>query len=179
MGVKPTAQPSCVGLSTPSDLDQAGVDVFWMEKALLLAAQAEANDEVPVGALIVYEGKCIAAACNAPISLNDPTAHAEIRALRAAGHYLNNYRLPDTTLYVTLEPCSMCAGAMVHARIARVVFASHDPRTGACGSVYNLLQSEQLNHRCQVDYGFCADKSTRLLKDFFRRRRMKPAALDS
>jgi tRNA(adenine34) deaminase len=172
-------QSSIVGLSTPADLDQTGVDVFWMEKALMLAAQAESNDEVPVGALIVYQGQCIAAACNAPIGLNDPTAHAEILALRAAGQYLNNYRLTDTTLYVTLEPCCMCAGAMIHARITRVVFGAPDPRTGACGSVFNVLQSTSLNHQCELTSHVIAETSKQLLQSFFRRRRMKKAGLDS
>lgn len=168
-----------IGLSTPIDLDQSGVDAFWMEKALLLAQVAESNDEVPVGALIVYDGRCIAAACNAPIGLSDPTAHAEVLALRAAGQYLNNYRLTDATLYVTLEPCSMCAGAMIHARIHRVVFAAHDPRTGACGSVFNILQSSDLNHQCILTNGVLAESSSRLLQSFFRRRRIKKAKLDS
>lgn len=172
-------QSAIVGLSTPIDFDQTGVDSFWMEKALQLAQEAESNDEVPVGALIVYEGKCIAAACNAPIGLNDPTAHAEILALRAAGQHLNNYRLTGATLYVTLEPCSMCAGAMIHARIERVVFATHDPRTGACGSVLNVLQTESFNHQCQLSFGVLAEQSAHLLRSFFRRRRIKKATLDS
>jgi tRNA(adenine34) deaminase len=185
MGVNPIALPFCVsesfvGLSSPADCDRTGVDAFWMEKALLLAQQAESNDEVPVGALIVHDGQCIAAACNAPIGLNDPTAHAEILALRAAAQVLKNYRLTGATLYVTLEPCSMCAGAMVHARISRVVFAAPDPRTGACGSVFNILQSEQLNHQCELSCGVLGELSRQMLQDFFRRRRrIKKPILDS
>jgi tRNA(adenine34) deaminase len=167
-------------MSPSADCDQTGVDCFWMEKALQLAREAEANDEVPVGAVIVQDGICIAAACNAPIGLNDPTAHAEILALRAAGQYVNNYRLTGATLYVTLEPCAMCAGAMVHARISRVVFAAPDPRTGACGSVFNILQSEQLNHHCELSCGALGELSRQMLQDFFRRRRrIKKPILDS
>ena len=183
--IKLTAQPSCVasslvGLSTSADFDQAEVDAFWMEKALLLAQEAELNDEVPVGSLIVHDGKCIAAACNAPIGLNDPTAHAEILALRAAGQVLNNYRLTGATLYVTLEPCAMCAGAMVHARISRVVFGASDPRTGACGSVFDILRSPSLNHQCIVTSDVLASDSAQLLQNFFRRRRrMRKTVLDS
>lgn len=173
MGVNPIVQPSLIGVSAPIDLDQSAVDVFWMGKALLLAQEAESNDEVPVGSLVVYDGKCIAAACNAPIGLNDPTAHAEILALRAAAQVLKNYRLTGATLYVTLEPCSMCAGAMVHARIARVVFAAPDPRTGACGSVFNVLQSTSLNHQCELACGVLQQESAQLLQSFFRRRRIK------
>jgi tRNA(adenine34) deaminase len=168
-----------IGLSSPAEGDLAKIDAFWMGKALLLAQQAERNDEVPVGALIIYEGKCIAAACNAPIGLNDPTAHAEILALRAAGQCLGNYRLTGATLYVTLEPCSMCAGAMVHARISRVVFGAPDHRTGACGSVFNVLQSASLNHQCDLHQGVFAESSAQLLQNFFRRRRIKKPKLDS
>ncbi len=173
MGVNPIVQPSLIGVSAPIDLDQAGVDAFWMGKALLLAQEAESNDEVPVGALIVHDGQCIAAACNAPIGLNDPTAHAEILALRAAAQVLKNYRLTGATLYVTLEPCSMCAGAMVHARISRVVFGASDPRTGACGSVFDILRSPSLNHQCELACGVLQQESAQLLQSFFRRRRIK------
>ena len=124
-------------------------DIHWMRRALELATLAAREGEVPVGALIVKDGELIAEGRNRPIAHHDPTAHAEIQALRAAGKVLNNYRLPGTTLYVTLEPCPMCAGAIVHARVERVVFAATDPRTGAAGSIYNLLQSEKLNHRCE------------------------------
>lgn len=132
------------------------------------AAQA---GEVPVGAVLVKDGQLIAEGWNLPISHNDPTAHAEIQALRSAGKILNNYRLLGTTLYATLEPCPMCAGAIVHARVGRVVYATPDPRTGAAGSVYNILQSNELNHRCEVISGVLAEESATLLRDFFRSRR--------
>lgn len=146
-------------------------DSLWMRRALELAALAAREGEVPVGAVIVKEGQCIAEGWNRPIGHHDPTAHAEVQALRAAGRALNNYRLPGTTLYVTLEPCPMCAGAIVHARVERVVFAASDPRTGAAGSVYNLLQSNELNHRCVVEGGMLAEESAALLREFFRLRR--------
>lgn len=180
MGIKPIVSPSLIGISAPAGLDQASVDIFWMEKALQLADEAEQNGEVPVGAVVVQEGMCIAAACNAPIGLNDPTAHAEILALRSAGQRLNNYRLTGATLYVSLEPCSMCAGAMIHARISRVVFGASDPRTGACGSVFDILRSPSLNHQCVVTSDVLATDSAQLLQNFFRRRRrMRKTALDS
>lgn len=144
-----------------------------MVRALELAHKAEAEGEVPVGALIVKHNEVIAEAWNRPIGSHDPTAHAEIQALRAAAEKLGNYRLPGTTLYVTLEPCPMCAGAMVHARVARVVFAAPDPRTGAAGSVFNLLQSDELNHRAEVTGGIMAEESGNLLREFFRRRRSR------
>jgi tRNA(adenine34) deaminase len=179
MGVNSISVSSIVGLSAPPDLEQAGVDCFWMEHALALAQEAEANDEVPVGAVIVHDGICIAAARNAPIMLNDPTAHAEIIALRAAGQCVSNYRLTGATLYVTLEPCLMCSGAMVHARIRRVVYGAPDPRTGAAGSIFNVLQSTALNHQCELVSGVLAESSADLLRSFFRRRRIKPSSLDS
>ena len=146
-------------------------DIHWMRRALELAQLAARDGEVPVGAVLVKDGKLVAEGCNRPIGNHDPTAHAEIQLLRAAGKALQNYRLNDTTLYVTLEPCPMCAGAIVHARIKRVVFATPDPRTGAAGSVYNLLQSNELNRRCEVDSGVLAEESSQLLRDFFRTRR--------
>jgi len=146
-------------------------DIHWMRYALRLAMRAAQQGEVPVGAVLVKDGQLIAEGWNLPISHNDPTAHAEIQAMRAAGKVLNNYRLLGTTLYATLEPCPMCAGAIVHARVGRVVFATPDPRTGAAGSVYNLLQSNELNHRCEVKGGVLAEASSALLRDFFRSRR--------
>lgn len=146
-------------------------DIHWMRRALELATLAAREGEVPVGAVIVKDGELVAEGRNRPIAGHDPTAHAEIQALRAAGKALNNYRLGGTTLYVTLEPCPMCAGAIVHARVARVVFAATDPRTGAAGSVYNILQSNELNHRCEVEGGVLAEESATLLRDFFRSRR--------
>ncbi len=146
-------------------------DIHWMRHALGLAMRAAQAGEVPVGAVLVKDGRLLAEGWNLPISHHDPTAHAEIQAMRAAGKVLNNYRLLDTTLYATLEPCPMCAGAIVHARVGRVVYATADPRTGAAGSVYNLLQSNELNHRCEVTSGLLAAESATLLRDFFRSRR--------
>jgi len=144
-----------------------------MNYALEQAQLAEQNGEVPVAALIVQGNRLIATGINAPIALHDPTAHAEILALRHAGEALQNYRLPNTTLYVTLEPCPMCAGAIVHARVERVVYAAPDPRTGAAGSVFNLLQNPQLNHCCQVSAGILQEKGAQQLKNFFKRRRLE------
>ncbi len=146
-------------------------DTHWMRYALELATRAAREGEVPVGAVIVKDGELVAEGWNRPIGQHDPTAHAEIQALRAAGKALNNYRLGGTTLYVTLEPCPMCAGAIVHARVQRVVFAATDPRTGAAGSIYNILQSNELNHRCEVEGGVLAGESANLLREFFRSRR--------
>lgn len=143
-----------------------------MRRALDLAREAGLAGEVPVGAVLVAaDGGVLAEASNAPISLNDPTAHAEILALRAAGERVGNYRLPGATLYVTLEPCAMCAGALVHARLARVVFATADPKTGACGSVFDILRSDKLNHRVEVSTGVLEAESAVLLKAFFAERR--------
>ncbi|KAK2701771.1 tRNA-specific adenosine deaminase-like [Artemia franciscana] len=142
-----------------------------MLEALQLAAQAEAEGEVPVGALIVKENAIIGKGWNRPIANHDPTAHAEIMALRAAAQHLKNYRLPDTTLYVTLEPCAMCAGAIIHARIKRVVFATHDPRGGAAGSVFDILVNHQLNHRVNTTSGILQAEATNQLKTFFKARR--------
>ena len=146
-------------------------DIQWMEQALRLAEQAEAEGEVPVGAIVVRDGELIGEGWNRPIASHDPTAHAEIQALRAAADRLGNYRLPGTTLYVTLEPCPMCAGAMVHARVERLVFGASDPRTGSAGSVFNLVQAEELNHRMEVVGGVMAETCGQQLKDFFRSRR--------
>ena len=148
-------------------------DQDWMHRALALAKHAEQQNEVPVGAVIVMDGKVIGEGSNAPILNSDATAHAEVQAIRAACTQQNNYRLPDSTLYVTLEPCSMCAGAIVHARIARVVIAAPEPRAGAAGSVLNVLNNDKLNHRCEVEFGLCGDESSSLLKAFFKRRRKK------
>lgn len=146
-------------------------DVFWMELAFEQARQAELSGEVPVGAVLVYEGQMIACGQNASITRCDPSAHAEINVLRAAGQQLNNYRFPGATLYVTLEPCPMCAGAIVHARIQRLVFAALDPRTGAAGSVFNLVQSTCLNHQVEVVSGVLAQRSAEMLRAFFQKRR--------
>lgn len=142
-----------------------------MQRALELARQAAAAGEVPVGAVLVCQNQIVGEGYNQPITAIDPTQHAEIVALRAAARHLNNYRLPGTTLYVTLEPCPMCAGAMVHARIARLVYAAADPRTGSAGSVMNLLQHDALNHQVEVEGGVMAEESRALLQEFFRQRR--------
>lgn len=146
-------------------------DEYWMRHAYSLALRAAQAGEVPVGAVIVKDGQLIAEGYNLPITHHDPTAHAEVQAMRAAGRVLNNYRLNGTTLYVTLEPCPMCAGAMVHARVARVVYGAADPRTGAAGSVFNILQTGELNHRCEVQGGVLADECGGLLREFFRLKR--------
>ena len=142
-----------------------------MQRALQLADQASAIDEVPVGAVLVEQGKIIGEGFNALISSSDCTAHAEIQAIRQACTNKHNYRLPNTTLYVSLEPCAMCAGAIVHARIERVVIATQEPRAGAAGSVLNLLQHDKFNHRCQVDFGLLQGDSATKLKTFFKSKR--------
>jgi tRNA(adenine34) deaminase len=147
------------------------IDELYMRRALELAACAEAEGEVPVGAVLVHEGRIVAEAWNRPISLDDPTAHAEIQALRAAGQALGNYRLPGTTLYVTLEPCAMCAGAMVHARLARLVYGAADPKAGAAGSVFDLVRTPELNHQVEVTAGVLAERCAAQLQAFFRARR--------
>jgi tRNA(adenine34) deaminase len=146
-------------------------DEAWMQEALKLAQKAEAEGEVPVGAVIVCEGEVIGQGWNHPIAAHDPTAHAEIVALRAASQTLENYRLTDTTLYVTLEPCAMCAGAMVHARVGRLVFGASDPRAGAAGTVFNLVQAGALNHQLEVMGGVLANECGAILKRFFAQRR--------
>lgn len=148
-------------------------DAKWMQHAVELAQKAKAHDEVPVGAVIVHEDKIIGEGWNQPISSNDPTAHAEIIALRDAGKNVSNYRLPNTTMYVTLEPCAMCAGAIVHARLSKIIFAVTDPKTGACGSVFNLLQSEELNHKVEIDKGIMEDECRALIQTFFKDKRSK------
>lgn len=146
-------------------------DTAFMRRAIELAREAEAAGEVPVGALIVRDGEILAEGFNRPISTHDPTAHAEMVALRAAAARIDNYRLTGTTLYVTLEPCAMCAGAMVHARVARLVYAATDPRAGAAASVFNVVQNPALNHRLEVVPGVLAEECGTLLRDFFVARR--------
>ena len=146
-------------------------DEKFMREALALARQAEAAGEVPVGAVLVKDGAIIASGWNQPISAHDPTAHAEVMVLRAAGRIAGNYRLTGTTLYVTLEPCAMCAGALVHARVGRLVYGAADPKTGAAGSVFDLMRTDQLNHRIEVTGGVLTEECGALLKDFFSRRR--------
>jgi tRNA(adenine34) deaminase len=142
-----------------------------MQSALIEARQAAEAGEVPIGAVIVREGAIITRGQNRMLRSLDPTAHAEIVALRAAAAFVGNYRLLGCTLYVTLEPCAMCSGAMIHARLARLVFAAADPKAGAAGSVLAVLNHPQLNHQMQVDHGLLAEESADLLRSFFRERR--------
>jgi tRNA(adenine34) deaminase len=146
-------------------------DAHYMLLAIDAARKAWALGEVPVGAVVVKDGEVIATGYNQPIGSHDPTAHAEIAALRAAATVLGNYRLPGCELYVTLEPCVMCAGAMMHARLARVVYGAADPKTGACGSIVNLFSEEKLNHHTEVLGGVLAEDCGLLLKSFFAERR--------
>ncbi|MBT3277701.1 MAG: tRNA adenosine(34) deaminase TadA [Candidatus Thioglobus sp.] len=148
-------------------------DEKWMRLALEQARLAQAIDEVPVGAVLVQDGQLIASAHNQPIKNNDPTAHAEIQILRAAGKKFNNYRFPNTTLYVTLEPCTMCLGAMIHARVSRIVFGAFDPKTGVCGSCQDLTTSECFNHSIETQGGILASECKDLLQQFFKNRRNK------
>jgi tRNA(adenine34) deaminase len=151
--------------------DPTEQDRQFMALALDLARQAEAAGEVPVGAVLVRDGEILGTGYNAPISQHDPTAHAEIQALRAAAGAVGNYRLPGTTLYVTLEPCVMCAGAIIHARVQRLVIGAADPKTGAAGSVFDTLVSEKHNHRVEISRGVLAEESSALLQAFFQARR--------
>ncbi len=146
-------------------------DVFWMQHALTLADKAETLGEVPVGACVVVDDKVIGEGWNTPILDHDPSAHAELRAVREAANFVKNYRVIDATLYVTLEPCSMCAGMLVHARVKRVVFGAWDAKTGAAGSVMNLLQHPALNHQTEIVSGVLADECADKLSNFFKKRR--------
>jgi tRNA(adenine34) deaminase len=146
-------------------------DLEYMRVALAEAHAAAEAGEVPIGALVVHEGAIVARGQNRVLRDVDPTAHAEIVSMRAAAAALGNYRLNGCTLYVTLEPCAMCAGAMIHARIERLVFAAADPKAGACGSVLSVLNHPQLNHQMQVEQGIAAEESAELLRGFFRERR--------
>jgi len=146
-------------------------DQYYMERALELAQQAKQQGEVPVGAVIVHDDTILGEGFNQPISHHDPTAHAEIQAIRSACIQSDNYRLTGSTLYVTLEPCLMCAGAIVHARIERVVFATKEPKTGATGSCFDVFNTQQLNHYVHCEHGVLAKKSSELLQDFFKSRR--------
>ena len=148
-------------------------DTHWMQRALDLARQAERMGEVPVGAVLVLNNECVAEAWNQPVAAHDPSAHAEILALRQAGQKLGNYRLGDTTLYVTLEPCAMCAGAIIQARIARLVFGAADTRAGAGGSVFQILDSDKLNHRVRITAGVLEAECTGILQEFFKKRRQQ------
>lgn len=151
--------------------DQDHLDQTYMQAALHLAEQAALAGEVPVGAIVVKDGVIVGRGYNAPISQHDPSAHAEIQAMRDAANTLGNYRLVGCTLYVTLEPCAMCSGAMQHARIARLVYGASDPKTGACGSVINLMAEPRLNHHTDVSSGVMAEECGAVLSNFFARRR--------
>jgi tRNA(adenine34) deaminase len=144
-----------------------------MQKALELALSAKNQNEVPVGAVLVFENEIVGSGYNCPISTNDPTAHAEIMALRDAAKNLKNYRLPRTTLYVTIEPCLMCVGAMLHARIQHLVFGANDPKTGAINSVFNILDNPNLNHKITWQSGILSVERGKILSDFFKERRLK------
>ncbi|PCH96292.1 MAG: tRNA adenosine(34) deaminase TadA [Gammaproteobacteria bacterium] len=159
-----------------SNNDSQNGDLYFMQRAFELALQAEQIDEIPVGAVVVYQGKVIGEGFNQSILLNDPSAHAEMIAIRQAGKALNNYRLLDCTLYVTLEPCPMCAGLLVHSRISRLVYASPDLKTGAAGSTFNLVNNEQLNHQITVTEGIMKEQCSQLLSAFFKRRRSEKKA---
>lgn len=149
------------------------LDAVFMRQAIDQARNAWALGEVPVGAVVVKDGQVVATGFNQPIGTHDPTAHAEIMALRAAAEILGNYRLPGCDLYVTLEPCIMCSGAMMHARLARVVYGAADPKTGACGSVLNIFGQEKLNHHTEVTGGVLGEECGNLLKEFFANRRSR------
>ena len=151
--------------------EQQSIDQKWMTYALSLADKAELQNEIPVGAVLVKDDEIVAEGWNLSIFTHDACAHAEIMAIRSAGKKLQNYRLIDCTLYVTLEPCPMCAGAMVHARIKRLVYGAADYKTGAAGSVFNLLNGEKLNHQVAITGGILADLSAGKISDFFKRRR--------
>ena len=157
----------CVGMVT----SESDMDEHWMQHALLLARRADQAGEVPVGAVVIQNGQVIGEGWNRPISANDPCAHAEILALGDAGRATGGYRLLDSTLYVTLEPCAMCAGAMIHARIDRLVYGAVDPKSGACGSVLDVTGCKALNHRIEVVGGVLGDVTGKLLKEFFASRR--------
>lgn len=166
-------------MSTESDSAVAieNQDELFMREAIAQAKLAWQAGEVPVGAVVVKDGAIIARGFNQPIATHDPTAHAEVTAMRAAAEVLGNYRLPGCELYVTLEPCVMCSGALMHARFSRIVFGAHDFKTGACGSIVDLFNEEKLNHHAEVISGVLAEECVQLLKDFFAERRR--AAVES
>jgi len=147
--------------------------IKWMQHALKLAQRSQDEGEVPVGAVIIKDNQLIAEGWNQPIDKHDATAHAEIMAIRAAGKALKNYRIPNTTLYVTLEPCTMCAGAIIHARIANVIFGATDPRTGSAGSAVNVFAGDYHNHQVAVSGGVIQAECSQILKDFFKAKRSR------
>ena len=154
-------------------LAQIQLDRFWMARALAAAAEAEREGEVPVGAVIVIDRQILGIGFNRPISLNDPTAHAEIVAIREAARKLQNYRLTGSTLYVTVEPCAMCAGSLVNARVSRLVYGTADQRAGGIESVFRIVENRSLNHRVEVTSGILAEECRELIQDFFRKRRVR------
>lgn len=163
-----------MGVSLSNFNDEAGQQQsheYWIDQALAKANLAQESGEVPVGAVLIKNNQIVSTGFNQPIQNSDPSAHAEIQAIRAACNKLNNYRLPNTVLYVTLEPCAMCAGAIIQARIPLVVFGAFDPRAGACGSIANLLNHPKLNHRSTVIGGILEDKCSTILKQFFKLKR--------
>ena len=160
-----------MGINARVNDERESLDLFWMQRALELALKAESLGEVPIGAVLVKDDQILGEGYNSPISKHDPTAHAEIMALREAANRIGNYRLLNTTLYVTVEPCVMCAGALVHARVKEVVFGAAEPRTGAAGSIFDILQSSKLNHQVAVRGGVLAQECADLLQQFFKLRR--------
>ncbi|WNC67766.1 tRNA adenosine(34) deaminase TadA [Thalassotalea nanhaiensis] len=155
---------------------QQHTDERFMRQAILLAEKAEAEGEIPVGAVLVCNGEVIAQGWNQSIQLHDPSAHAEMQAIRKAGPNMENYRMLDCTLYVTLEPCPMCAGLLVHSRVKRLVFAASDLKTGSCGSVFNLANNEKLNHQVEITSGVLKEECSTMLSAFFKRRRKEKKA---
>lgn len=161
-------------LPNQADPDQPEFDQFWMRRALEAAAAAERQGEVPVGAVVVLNRQIVGIGFNRPISLHDPTAHAEIVAIREAALKLRNYRLTGATLYVTVEPCAMCAGSLVNARISRLVYGTADQRAGGIESVFRIVENRSLNHRVEVTSGVLAAECREIMQNFFRKRRIKP-----
>jgi tRNA(adenine34) deaminase len=173
----PEAAGPDAGNADAARSDAANSDADFMRLALVQARHAWTLGEVPVGAVVVKDGVLVSVGYNQPIGRHDPTAHAEIVALRAAAEILGNYRLPGCELFVTLEPCAMCSGAMMHARLARVVYGATDPKTGACGSVLNLFEQEKLNHHTELVGGVLADEASAVLRGFFAERRLAARSL--
>lgn len=166
-----SANKNDIGCNTALNDETLLADKAFMQRAFELAQQAENINEIPVGAVVVANGKIIGEGFNQSITLNDPSAHAEMLAIKQAGQTLQNYRMLDCTLYVTLEPCPMCAGLLVHSRIKRLVFAASDLKTGAAGSAFNLVQHEKHNHKIEITKGVLAEQCSTLLSTFFKRRR--------
>lgn len=171
-----TSEPPNTDNSSTENENMLMEDRRWMQRALQLAQQAEALQEVPVGALIVLNGQVIGEGWNQPISGCDPTAHAEIMALRSAAKHQQNYRLPEATLYVTIEPCTMCAGAIVHSRVKRVVFAASEPKAGAVVSNGSVFDRPEMNHRVEYSAGVCEAEASAMIQAFFKRRREEKKA---